>query len=268
MALLFELLFELVFTLPILRMILLAVLPALLLLRYVRKMDRLEPEPPRLIWTLVGLGCASVLLAMVLETAGLIVLTRLFSEDALIFQLLQWFLVVGIGEEISKYLVLRWRTWRSDAFNCTYDGLVYAVAVSAGFALAENIMYMFRYGGGVLFMRGIVSIPAHICFSVFMGVFYGAARKYELAGESSNARKANVLAVLAPALAHGAFDFIATNTGVGGVTAIFVIYIIAMFVFCWRLVKRMSESDAYITKKAEGIDWNRQQPSSLNEEER
>ena len=256
MALLIELLFQLVFSLPILRMILLAVLPALLLLWYVRKKDRLEAEPPGLIWTLVGFGAASVILAMALETAGLFVLTKVSSRSAILFQLLQWFLVVGVGEELSKYIVLRWRTWYNNAFNCTFDAMVYAVAVSAGFALAENIMYMFRYGGSVLFVRGIVSIPAHICFSVFMGVFYGAAKKYELAGESANAKRASVLAVMVPALAHGAFDFIATNTANGGMTAIFIIYVAAMFIFCWRLVKRMSEADAYMTRKAEGIYWN------------
>ena len=253
---LIELLFELVFAVPATRMILLAIVPALLLLRYVRKKDSLEPEPPRLIWTLVGLGAASVLLAMLLESAGLFVLSRVLGRKALLFQLLQWFIVVGVGEEISKYAVLRWRTWKHEAFNCTFDAMVYAVAVSAGFALAENIMYLIRYGSGVLLMRGLVSIPAHICFSVFMGAWYGAAKKYTLAGEPEQARRAAVLSVAVPALAHGAFDFIATNTEQGVMIAVFVVYVIAMFIVSWKLVKKLSENDAYMTRRTEGIDWD------------
>ena len=43
MSLLIELLFGLIFSVPALRMIILAVVPALLLLLYVRRKDRLEP---------------------------------------------------------------------------------------------------------------------------------------------------------------------------------------------------------------------------------
>ena len=255
MALLLELLFELLFAVPLLRMILLAVVPALLLLLYVRKKDSLEPEPPALVWTLVGFGAASVLLAMAIETAGLFILTRISGKQALLFQIVQWFVVVGIGEEISKYFVLHRKTWNHEAFNCTFDGMVYAVAVSAGFALAENIMYVIRYGGSVLLMRGIVSIPAHICFAVFMGAWYSAAKKYEIAGEPERAKRAKLLSVLVPAMAHGAFDFIATNTDKSGMVPVFVIYVIAMFLVSWRLVKRLSENDAYISRKSDGIDW-------------
>ncbi|MBQ6233991.1 MAG: PrsW family intramembrane metalloprotease [Clostridia bacterium] len=256
MALIIELLFELVFTLPLLRMILLAVVPALLLLWYVRRKDALEPEPSQMIWKLVGWGAVSVLLAMLLESAGLFILTRFSGKQAMLFQILHWFVVVGLGEEISKYFILRRRTWNDPAFNCTFDGVVYAVAVSAGFALAENILYLFRYGSGVLFMRAIVSIPAHICFAVLMGTWYGGAKKFEIAGEHERLKWASVLSVLVPALAHGAFDFIATNTDKGGIVPVFVIYVIAMFVISWRLVRRLSENDAYMAQKAEGIDWN------------
>ena len=253
MYFLIELLFELVFTLPLLRIIILAVVPALALLMYVRKKDALEPEPPKLIWSLVGYGAASVVIAMLLESAGLFLLTRVASQGSILFQIIQWFIVVGIGEEISKYMILRWKTWKHPDFNCTYDGMVYAVAVSAGFALAENIMYLFRYGSGVLFMRAIVSIPAHISFSVFMGAWYSASRKYQLAGETDKGRTAMILSVLVPALAHGGFDFIATNTDQTGMIIVFVIYVIAMFVTSWRLLKKVSENDAFMTSRPDGI---------------
>ena len=124
--------------------------------------------------------------------------------------------------------------------------MVYAVAVSAGFALAENILYLLRYGTSVLLLRGIVSIPAHICFSVFMGTWYGVAKKYEYAGDAQKVRLAKIFCIAVPALAHGLFDYIASNTDSGGVIALFILFVIAMFVVCWRLIKRISENDEFL----------------------
>ena len=101
-----------------------------------------------------------------------------------------------------------------------------------------------------------MSIPAHICFAVLMGTWYGGAKKFEIAGEHERMKWASVLSGLVPAVAHGAFDFIATNTDKSGMVPVFVIYVIVMFVISWRLVRRLSENDAYMAQKAEGIDWN------------
>ena len=50
-----------------------------------------------------------------------------------------YFGIVAIAEESSKYIFLRHRTWNNPEFNCTYDGVIYAVFTSLGFALWENI---------------------------------------------------------------------------------------------------------------------------------
>ncbi len=258
MGFLIELLFSLVFRIPLLRMIILAVVPALALLLYVRRKDRLEAEPPELIWSLVGLGVVSVLIAFIVELAGLAALKALFRDQHLLFQILHWYLVVGIGEELSKYVVLRARTWKDPHFNCLFDGMVYAVAVSAGFALAENIVYAFRYGAGVLMARGLVSIPAHISFSVFMGAWYSAAKRYAMAGETQKAKRCHALAVLVPAIAHGTFDLMASNTQSTGMIIAFVIFIILMFVIAWRMLKSLADRDTYLESRTpvEGIFHN------------
>ena len=57
-----------------------------------------------------------------------------------------YFVVVAISEEGFKYVLLKKRTWKSREFNCEFDGVVYAVFVSLGFALWENIFYVLSYG--------------------------------------------------------------------------------------------------------------------------
>lgn len=49
-----------------------------------------------------------------------------------------------------KLFFLYRRSWRDDNFNYKFDGVVYAVFVSLGFAAFENIMYVFSYGLSVI----------------------------------------------------------------------------------------------------------------------
>ena len=42
-----------------------------------------------------------------------------------------------------KYLVLRWYNYPHDEFDEPYDGIMYAVAASLGFAAIENVMYVY-----------------------------------------------------------------------------------------------------------------------------
>ena len=88
--------------------------------------------------------------------------------------------------------------------------MVYAVFVSLGFALWENISYVMNYGFSTALVRAVTAIPGHACFGVFMGVFYGAAKKYANAGSAGVSKVCRVLAVLFPALLHGAYDYIAS----------------------------------------------------------
>ncbi len=259
MEFLIELLLHLFLNVPILRTVALTIVPALLLLWYVRKKDRLEPEPKKLIWSLVGLGALSTLLAVLLELGGLAVLTKIADPDSLVFCVLHWFLIVGLAEEASKYLMLRLRTWKNPNFDCLFDGMVYAVAVSAGFALLENVMYLIRYGSSVVFIRAIVSIPAHICFSIFMGAWYSAAKKYETWNEKDKMRRCRVLAVVIPAIAHGLFDMIASRAETGGGILLFAAFVIAMFVVSWRMLKKLSGKDAFFRTRQEP-DGGRKNP--------
>ena len=247
MDFLIELLFQLVLQVPILRLILVAVLPSILLIRYVWKKDRLEPEPPRLVSALVGLGALSILPVMALELGGLAALNAVFDEDDIIYQIVHWFLVVGVSEEFCKYMMMRLKTWKCRDFNCFFDAMVYSAAVSAGFALAENILYGLRYGVSVLYIRAIVSIPAHVCFSVFMGAWYGSAKRFAAAGDVRRARQAHVMSVAVPAAAHGAFDLLASNADSTPARTFFILYVVLMFIVCWRMLKNQAGRDDYIT---------------------
>ena len=52
------------------------------------------------------------------------------------------FFVVGLGEELCKYIVLVLYALRKPSFNEPFDGIVYAVMISLGFAALENVFYV------------------------------------------------------------------------------------------------------------------------------
>ena len=222
-----------------------AVIPAVFLMVRVYRSDRLEKESPRMMWRLVKAGVFSSLIAMVEERILSRVLGWFAEEGTVIYNVILYFVIVAVAEESSKYLLLRRETWRSPEFNSQYDGVVYAVFVSLGFALWENISYVLSYGFSTAVVRAVTAIPGHACFGVFMGVFYGAARKYENYGNPAAGKALRCMCLVAPALLHGAYDYIATMEEVSG-GWYFIAFVAVLFIVSYLLVGRASRQDQYI----------------------
>jgi RsiW-degrading membrane proteinase PrsW (M82 family) len=142
-------------------MIAAAVLPAMVLLIYVYRKDVTEKEPGNLLFNLLLLGALSTVFASMTELLGQHVLDSISFESETMKNAILYFIVVALSEEGFKYLLLRYRTWKEPNFNCTFDGVVYAVFVSMGFAIIENIKYVFAYGLGTALIRAVTAIPGH-----------------------------------------------------------------------------------------------------------
>lgn len=226
-------------------LIIAAAIPAIVLFVKVYKSDRLEKESPTLLWSLVTGGILSTLLAMIEETVGQWILNSALPEGGLLYDVIMYFVIVAIAEETSKYIFLKNRTWNNPEFNCTYDGVVYAVFTSLGFALWENISYVLNFGFSTALVRAVTAIPGHASFGVFMGVFYGLAKKTERQGNAGKSKTLRFLGILLSVLMHGAYDFIATRDSVDG-TVWFLPFVIILFVVAYTLVNKASKNDEFI----------------------
>lgn len=223
-----------------------AVIPAIILLVKVYRADRLEKEPVALIVSLVGFGIMATLVALVCEQLGERILTSFFPEGSMGYDIIMYFGIVAFSEEGAKYLLLKRRTWYSPEFNCQFDGVVYGVSVSLGFALWENLGYTAMYGMSTALLRAVTAVPGHACFGVFMGVWYGMAKRWQESGVEGRSRLCRVLALVIPALIHGCYDFIATYDS-RGLSWIFVGFISVLFAVSMLLVRKMSAGDRYIS---------------------
>ena len=222
--------------------VLAAVLPAVFLMRYVYKQDEIEREPTHLLVSLIGKGILAALAAIVLEMLGQSVLNALVDPENPIYVYLMAFLVVAAVEEGTKFFFLYRCTWRDPNFNYRFDAILYAVFVSLGFAAFENVKYVFSYGLSAALPRAILAVPGHMGFAVFMGVFYGRAKRCHDWGNGFGCKVNLILSYLFPVFLHGVYDtccMLGTNRS----TLVFVAFVLAMYLIVFRLIRRESRTD-------------------------
>jgi RsiW-degrading membrane proteinase PrsW (M82 family) len=188
--------------------LILAFAPALAFLLYIRRMDKYEPEP----WGLMGraffAGCLAVLPALVIET----MLGRYKVEGSL-GVLWTAFVVAALVEESCKGGLAFAFMWRRPEFNEVMDGIVYFGVAHMGFAVMENLGYIFlRSRGNIVlalinaFGRATTAVPLHIISGMIMGYHVGMARYSRTKLE----RLSHFLrALLIPILLHGIYDWAA-----------------------------------------------------------
>ena len=219
-----------------------ALLPALVLLFLVYRADKVEKEPVDLILKLILMGVLSALLASAVESLGMAALDRMVSPNNPYYTVLLAFLVVAAVEEGCKFLLLKKRSWNNPNFDFMFDGIVYAAAVSLGFAALENIIYVFGYGLSVAPARAVFAIPGHLSFSVFMGYFYGRARLAANSGDVSRSRLNLWAAYLSAVFFHGFYDTCAMTES-DTAALLFLIFVAIMFIWVLVLVLRGSKFD-------------------------
>ena len=81
------------------------------------------------------------------------------EDNGMVISFFMAFFVVGLGEELLKYLVVILYAFRKPCFNEPFDGIVYAVMVSLGFAAFENIIYVMEGGIGVAICECLQLFP-------------------------------------------------------------------------------------------------------------
>ncbi len=236
--------------------LILGMLPAIALIVYMYKLDAIEKEPRGLLLKLFLFGGLTTFPAMLLEMGGmkLVGLVTSMETNPLLYQALEFFLVVGISEEGVKYFVLR-RTWFHKAFNYRFDAVVYAVCVSLGFAAFENVMYIFGFGLGVAPLRAITAIPLHCIAGVFMGHYYGEAKFAEYRHAWTAMHVFNVLAMVIPVALHGFYDF-AASSDTPTLSMIFLVYVVVLDIIAFLSVRAYAKEDRPVVNETFGQEWN------------
>lgn len=260
-----------------------ALLPAIVLCCYIYAKDRVEKEPIGLLLRLLIAGAVCCLPAALIEGVILGAIDKFFAqfitqsadgtlliakEVYVIYQFLKNFIGIALVEEGLKFLALFLITKNNKEFNSLFDGLIYAIFVSLGFAALENILYVTSNGFGNAAMRAVTSIPGHMFFAVLMGYYYSLWHISEKAGALESDLKGKgilhpttpsitygrfvALSLIMPVAVHGFYDYCCTY-GSGLAILVFYIFLIGMYIYCFGKIRKMSNSDAPVTGYAAAI---------------
>ncbi|MFV0520277.1 MAG: PrsW family intramembrane metalloprotease [Lachnospirales bacterium] len=154
---------------------LIAEAPICALCFYIFIRDKYEKEPIKLL--LIGLTLGVLLAYPVLFTEKF--LLNFVPKNIFLKNFYTTFIVASFTEEFFKLLFLFMLIWRNPNFNERFDAIVYSVFISLGFAGIENYYFVSndlynQVSTGVT--RGIISVPAHFFYGVFMGYFLSYAK--------------------------------------------------------------------------------------------
>lgn len=223
-----------------------AVLPAAFLLYRVYKMDTIEKEPWSILRKLLLWGALSGIPAALVESLLTGVVQNLLQEGTLLYNFVFGFIVAALVEESFKFFFLYKFTFKSPHFNYRFDGVVYAVFVSMGFAILENILYVFQGGLGVALSRALLALPLHAACGVYMGIAYGQQKVNSLYKPASFGAVARACLPV-PILIHGFYDscaFSAENYPI--FLLVFVVFVILVFILTLRQLKKASQEDRHV----------------------
>ncbi len=218
--------------------LLLGSFPAIALFVFIYCKDRKRVEPAGKLFKAFGFGVLSIPVALIicalvdafLPPTGFIGECLGVAYDA--------FFMAAIPEEAAKLLML-WLVLRNNrCFDEKFDGIVYAVCVTLGFAAFENVMYISQSGSDAIIVacsRAVLSVPVHFSCGVMMGYFVSLAKFYPV-----NRDRNMLLAFIVPMLAHGLYDWIVMSATSDNVLYSCVIYLslVALCYYMWKISLR------------------------------
>ncbi|WP_299549734.1 YhfC family glutamic-type intramembrane protease [Seonamhaeicola sp.] len=216
-------------------LLLFAVAPVFIIILYIYYKDKYEKEPKRLLFFNFLLGAVvSIIITTILYYIFDIVLP-LPDRTSVFQQFIKAFFVVGLTEEFSKYIIVRYYAQRHTEFNEPFDGIVYAVMVSMGFAATENIFYVLEGGYQTAILRAFTAVPAHATFGILMGYYMGKAKF------SKNKVLLNLTGLLLAITFHGAYDFFLFIDFIPGIWLGAFVSLIVGIVLSQKAIKRHQE---------------------------
>lgn len=149
--------------------IILSPLLALIMVEFIRRKSKNYPY----LWKAFFYGILSLLTYYIFEViANWVGLNYTSLRKAIVYS----FLVVGVGSEIGKYIVLRYWAYKKDNFKGPLNGIAYAVMISLGFVLMSNLLNVIFYksfSNADYLVFDITYTGTVIIFNVFFAVVMG-----------------------------------------------------------------------------------------------
>ncbi|WP_435116509.1 PrsW family intramembrane metalloprotease [Halolamina sp. C58] len=226
---------------------LLSAVPAFALVAFVWRQDVVEKEP---LGTLAATFVLSVLFASFAATVNT-ALGGLFRAVGVGGMVLYFFLIVGPGEELVKWLAIRLYAFERSEFDAVIDGAVYGAVAGLGFATIENTLYVVQgfvraqqsgatqaIGAalGTATSRALAG-PGHVIYSAWAGYYLGLAKF-----NPENRGPIVVKGLLIAALIHALYNSIVTVAPLGGLSLLGYLGFVIVYdgIFFYLLYRKLA----------------------------
>ncbi len=181
--------------------IVIALLPVAFFCGLVIWADKYERESFLPLLISFGLGALAIVPSIWLENGVLD--ARWFNLNEPWQLLLYAFIGIALIEESLKALFFFAYPYWQIFFNEPYDGVIYGVMISMGFAGIENVLYVMESGLETGIARALTAVPAHATFGAISGYYFGRSKF-----ESSRKWPLISVGVVAVLLFHTLYDFL------------------------------------------------------------
>ncbi|WP_067725417.1 glutamic-type intramembrane protease PrsW [Oceanobacillus damuensis] len=172
--------------------------PIVALMSFIYLKDRITEPIPLIVRTFIS-GALLVFPIMFIQYA---ISNEVISNSSFI----ESFVHIAFLEEFFKWFIFIFAIYHHSEFDNHYDGIVYAVSISLGFASVENILYLLTNGIEYAFWRAFFPVSSHALFGIIMGFYFGKAKM------NRDNRNLNImLAFLFPYILHGTYNYILTS---------------------------------------------------------
>ncbi|WP_214740227.1 MULTISPECIES: glutamic-type intramembrane protease PrsW [unclassified Exiguobacterium] len=206
-----------------------AVAPGLALLSYFYLRHELEAEP-------LGYVIRSFVAGAVLVFPIMFIQYAFVEEGVLTGPFWGAYVATALLEEFFKWFMIYYTIYIHKVFDDYYDGILYAVACSLGFATLENFLYLWVYDSlEIAIWRAILPVSGHALFAVVMGYCLGRAK------HSARERVWLFMAILSATIIHGTFDLILILEPENKLPA--VLYIVILWMVALLLVRAANLSN-------------------------
>ncbi len=201
------------------QLLLISLAPVMAIIIFIYWKDKLDKEPKKLLFYSFLMGILSIVVTLIISYV-INGFSLEHSDDTNYRSLLSCILGIGLVEEFSKFIFVRFYCYKKDAFNEPFDGITYAVMVSMGFAALENILYVFDNGMGIGIARMFTAVPAHAVFAIIMGYYLGIQKIH-------HKKYAGIIGLFLAAIIHGLYDYFLFNLEYN---SMFLIYWFILFI--------------------------------------
>jgi RsiW-degrading membrane proteinase PrsW (M82 family) len=187
--------------------------PSLIWLLFYLSKDK-HPEPKR---TIIKVFCLGILVAGIVYVLSIFLLKGIavffpnISFNNVWFVIFRYFIIVGLIEELAKYLIARDFVTSSPDIDEPVDIMLYLVVSALGFAALENILLIFNHIGPVsireilnfVFIRLIGATFLHTLASGTLG-FFVALSFYQM----KYRKRIFFVGLFIAVFFHGFYDFV------------------------------------------------------------